>query len=87
MSALNELGLGSGATPLHVAAEVGNTETAQALIFAAGAVVDVPDNEGRTPLHSAARSGYGETLEMLISAGADGNTPDRKWSYAPAPSR
>jgi ankyrin repeat protein len=67
-----------GRTPLHVAAEIGNTETARALL-AAGANADARDAQNRTPreimearctpLHRAARDGTAEDVARLLAAG------------------
>ena len=60
----------SGHTPLHLATQRGDTETAEVLI-SAGADVDAPNEEGFTPLHLAAECGHSEVVRLLIEAGAD----------------
>ncbi len=47
------------------------------LLIAAGAPVDVRDEEGMTPLHYTARNGYAECAEVLLKAGADLNATNR----------
>ena len=70
-----------GRTPLHIAAQKGETEKVLALIKA-GAEIDAQDNNGFTSLHLAAGFGQTETALVLIKAGAEieaqnkaGNTP------------
>ncbi|KAK0649002.1 ankyrin repeat-containing domain protein [Cercophora newfieldiana] len=60
-----------GCTPLHVAAEAGETAIARAFVLFYGAEVDAVDAVGRTPLHMAARYGRVETMEMLLGCGTD----------------
>ncbi|KAK1752993.1 ankyrin repeat-containing domain protein [Echria macrotheca] len=60
-----------GCTPLHLAAEAGETAIARTFILFHGAEVDAADNYGRTPLHMAARYGRTETVRMLLDCGAD----------------
>ncbi|MCY4296802.1 MAG: ankyrin repeat domain-containing protein, partial [Gammaproteobacteria bacterium] len=55
-------------TPLHHAAEVGNTETINALIEA-GANLNARAWMGESPLHHAAESGNAETINALLAAG------------------
>ncbi len=57
-------------TPLISAAVLGKTEVARALI-AAGADVNLQNNEGSTALHSAAFLCRTEIVEMLLANGAD----------------
>jgi ankyrin repeat protein len=59
-------------TPLHEAANQGNTEIAKLLIDA-GADIKASDLAGRTPLHYAASA---EMVERLVSLGADPNAKD-----------
>ena len=59
-----------GCTPLHVAAEAGETAIARSLLFH-GAAVNAEDRIGRTPLHMAARYRRAETVDMLLEAGAN----------------
>ncbi|KAK3317771.1 ankyrin repeat-containing domain protein [Cercophora scortea] len=60
----------AGCTPLHIAAEAGETAIARELIQL-GAAVDSVDRIGRTALHMAARYGRVETVDMLLDYGAD----------------
>ena len=62
---------GDGITALHLAAEQGDVEAAQALLDA-GADVGAGTRIGRyMPLHLAARGGHGDVVAMLLEAGAD----------------
>lgn len=60
-----------GCTPLHIAAEAGETAIARTFVLFHGANVDAVDNIGRTPLHMAARYGRTETVAMLLDCGAE----------------
>ena len=72
-----------GCTPLHIAAEAGETAIARTFVLFHGADVDAVDNIGRTPLHMAARYGRTETVAMLLDYGADPAQVDEKlWSGA-----
>ena len=55
-----------GNTPLHVAANGNNVDTARCLVRTCGVDVDVCANSGSTPLHSAARYGQLDTVQCLI---------------------
>lgn len=59
-------------TPLHEAANLGNTAITKLLIDA-GADIKAKDLAGRTPLHYAASA---EMVEQLVSLGADPNAKD-----------
>ncbi|KAK0630459.1 hypothetical protein B0T17DRAFT_528479 [Bombardia bombarda] len=59
-----------GCTPLHIAAEMGETEIARELVRS-GASLGPVDMFGRTPLHMAARYGRIETVDLLLDCGAD----------------
>jgi ankyrin repeat protein len=73
-------------TPLHIAAEQGDTDRAHALIQQINAqyLLDHESNDhlaaideiGRTPLHYAAERGYIEIVRALISTGTDPNKKD-----------
>ena len=62
--------LASGGRPLLAAAENGHLEVVTALI-AAGATVDLADEDGRTPMLVAAASGHHEVVAALLAAGAN----------------
>ena len=61
---------GSGATPLHYAANGGHAAIASVLI-AAGADVNAKNNEDQTPLRWAAGGDYVTVVVLLLEAGAD----------------
>ncbi|KAJ9441346.1 hypothetical protein DIPPA_13738, partial [Diplonema papillatum] len=61
--------LANGSTALHIASENGHSEVVKELI-AAGAKVDVQDNDGSTALQSASYFGHSEVVKELIAAGA-----------------
>jgi len=62
-----------GMTPLHWAAENGNADLADILIYA-GARVHTTTRLGRyTPLHLASRGGHARAVLVLLAAGADPN--------------
>lgn len=70
-----------GRTELHYAVCAGDLTKTKALL-AAGAQVDVPDDDGWTPLHFAAQAHSVALCEALLAAGASvdpqdsyGNTP------------
>jgi hypothetical protein len=68
-----------GTTPLHLAAEAGNTSTVQALM-SAGADVNCQNKEGPrpgTPLHWAARHGHTASVEILLANTADVNSMNK----------
>ncbi|KAL9957065.1 hypothetical protein ACROYT_G038655 [Oculina patagonica] len=60
----------SGITPLHIAAELGNTQICSHLIKEGRANVNVVDQYGATPLHYAAYQGHWKVAEVLLSFGA-----------------
>ena len=47
--------------PLHLACIRGYTECAR-ILLAAGARVDIIDNDGNTPVHFASQNGHGDLL-------------------------
>lgn len=59
-----------GATPLHLAALNLDSGPLKALL-AAGASVNVRDNDGQTPLHMAAFATRSAQAQLLLKAGAD----------------
>ena len=62
---------GDGMTALHWAAELGDAEMAEMLIFA-GANVEAETRVGHyTPLHVACRNGHAAVAEILLEAGSD----------------
>lgn len=72
----------NGCTPLHLAAQAGETAIATAFIDMHGAAVDPVDNIGRTPLHLAARVNRTEMIDMLLEHGADATlVAPRLWLF------
>ncbi|OQA06172.1 MAG: Phosphocholine transferase AnkX [bacterium ADurb.Bin374] len=65
----------NGITPLHLAAESGDS-AATALLIMFGARVNATDRRGRTPLHIAAEKGHAEVARLLVERGADPRRPD-----------
>jgi hypothetical protein len=74
-----------GRTLMHLAVEVGPTETVKLLLDHGGADVTVADASGRTPLHICESH---EVAELLHAAGADLRQPDNDgrllWHYVAA---
>ncbi len=64
--------IGSGATPLHYAASMGDVELVRALL-AAGAVVDARTARGQTALWLACNRGAYAVAPELLAAGANPN--------------
>ena len=62
---------GDGMTALHWAAEHGNAEMAEILIYSGASVHGVTRIGQYTPLHLASRSGSDQVVRMLIEADAD----------------
>ena len=58
-----------GATPMSLAAEVGNTEMLK-LLLEAGADADSPNPDGQTALLAVARTGNVEAAQLLLNQGA-----------------
>ena len=58
-----------GMTPLHIAAALGQKDTAQ-LLLAKGADVNAKSNDGDTPLHVAAITNNKDVAELLLAKGA-----------------
>lgn len=57
-------------TPLHLAAILGETEVAEALLQA-GAKPNIKDAMGNTPLHLACENGHQSTIQMLMRYSAN----------------
>ena len=72
---------GAKATALGIAAALGHTEIAIALIEG-GANVDQRDKDGSIPLHSAAFLCYPEIVQALLDKGADKNARNNSGSTA-----
>ncbi len=64
-----------GRTPLHLAADRGHADVAEALL-AAGADANAKADDGSTPLHLAAEGGRADVAEALLAAGAAANARD-----------
>jgi len=69
-------------TPLHIAAEIGDTIVVESLIIDGGAFVNVIDDVGETPLFYALRGRHSDVVKKLIECKAnpivkndDGETP------------
>src|SRR6185503_11045862 len=62
---------GDGLTPLHVAAQEGNTQIARMLINAKASVGARTRIGGYTPLHLAAGGAHTDIVNALLAAGAD----------------
>ena len=80
--------LGAGESPLHVAAEQGNTEMI-ALLLERGAKIGVLNDYQWAPIHDAAYRGRFEAVVALLKAGADPNlrTTEGKTAYGWAVAR
>ena len=62
---------GDGMTALHWAAEIGNAQLADMLIYA-GSNTEAGTRIGQyTPLHIASRNGQGQIVQKLVDAGAN----------------
>jgi len=66
-----------GATPLHWAADTGQTAVARVLVEK-GADVNTRKPNGVAPLHIAASLGHAQLAELLIEKGADVNARDHR---------
>ncbi|MDQ7826601.1 MAG: ankyrin repeat domain-containing protein [Candidatus Eremiobacteraeota bacterium] len=71
-----------GRTPLHLAAGMGNMESAAILIkraisYQGRTALDIRDSGGRTPLHYAAEAGHTAIVRMLLKEGAAHLEKDR----------
>ncbi len=69
-------------TPLHDAANKGQTEKVKTMI-AGGADVNAKEKYDCTPLYLAGRGDYVEVVEALIEAGADVNAKERLYGNTP----
>lgn len=67
---VNCLDVGSGRSPLHVAALNGNMRCVEKLLES-GALVHLRDELGHTALYYAARQGHAGIVDTLVSAGAN----------------
>lgn len=72
----------SRATPMHSAAERGDSPMLRALA-ALGALVDAPDEECRTPLLIAAGAGRLGAVSVLLKLGADPNLKGTPFLHTP----
>nr|XP_023024379.1 transient receptor potential channel pyrexia-like isoform X1 [Leptinotarsa decemlineata]XP_023024380.1 transient receptor potential channel pyrexia-like isoform X2 [Leptinotarsa decemlineata]XP_023024381.1 transient receptor potential channel pyrexia-like isoform X3 [Leptinotarsa decemlineata] len=64
----------SGSAPLHLAADLGNTECLQILLEVKGIDVNIRSPEKQqTPLHLASMRGYGDCVDLLLRKGANPN--------------
>ena len=65
--------LGDGSTALHFAAQNGDAEMAQVLIYAGANVRASTRIGGYTPLFMASKRGAPQVIDILLKAGADPN--------------
>ena len=70
-------------TPIHAAAEAGNSEIMQILV-ATGADIESKDREGRTPLIDAASREHLDTVKTLLELGAEVNAKTKEGKTAMA---
>lgn len=73
---------GSYDTPLHYAAQQGQTSVA-GLLIDKGADVHAVNSNGNSPLSLAARMGHTDTARLLIDRGASVNEDEAWWEKAP----
>lgn len=71
----------SGEYPLHLAAEMDDSEMVECIVHA-GCSVDLSDFKQNTPLHLAARYGCIKSIVMLVKLGADVNQANGNGSTA-----
>lgn len=74
--------LGSGWSPLHYAAALGDVKKVRALLER-GFPVDAKNEFARTPLYVAAKRGELEAVALLIQSGADVNAREGRGGYFP----
>jgi ankyrin repeat protein len=72
-----------GGTALHIAAALGETDVARALLDA-GADPNVLSRDGDAPLHYAAKGGHAAVADLLIERGARLDLRDRGQNGRPA---
>ncbi|XP_046474385.1 transient receptor potential channel pyrexia [Neodiprion pinetum] len=64
--------IGTGITPLHIAASAGFHDILRILLFDMdSSFVDVQDEVGRTPLHAAAYQGHLASIRVLVDSGSN----------------
>jgi ankyrin repeat protein len=71
----------NGATPLHIAAQIGHLDGVRALVTELGADVNQAKQDGATPLLIAAQNGHLEVVRALVTEmGADVNQAEQNGS-------
>ncbi|KAL0422479.1 UNVERIFIED_CONTAM: putative protein S-acyltransferase 23 [Sesamum latifolium] len=65
-------------TPVHVAAQYGQTGFLNYIVAKYHADFDVPDNDGRSPLHWAAYKGFADTIRLLLFRDASQGRQDKE---------
>lgn len=66
-----------GITPLHCAAEFGNTEAIR-LLIKAGANLNALDEDDETPLYKAIRKEHTDAVKLLLNSGANVNAGQKE---------
>ncbi len=74
---------GDGMSALHWAARNGDSDIAEALIYAGANLEAATRLGGYTPLHLAARAGRGQVTQILVELGADVNAPTTTGEVTP----
>ena len=69
-----------GKSALHIAAESGNIEAAEALLDAGADIDAIEYEDGGTPLAGAARNGQTAMIRFLLERGADVNAAQGDWA-------
>ncbi|KAF9030812.1 L-asparaginase [Hymenopellis radicata] len=77
---VNALELGSGKSPLHVAALNGYLDIVN-LLLQSGALVHLRDSLGHTSVYYAARQGHHDVVEALVQAGGRVGGSDETFAY------